>query len=114
MGINVRYLVFRLTSGPDFHDRPQYVERCTGSPVRHYIAAWTYDRSKARRFTYSVARAVAHQVPNKVGGMERYVDWHCIVHNCGNAAARRIVMPSGARVGPYCNKCATERETGNA
>lgn len=48
-------------AGPGYE--PQYVERCTASPVRCKVAAWTKDPARARLFSYNVARAVAAHVP---------------------------------------------------
>lgn len=53
-------------AGPGYE--PQYVERCTASPVRCKVAAWTTDPARARLFSYNVARAV---VAHNVGAMRR-------------------------------------------
>lgn len=48
-------------AGPGYER--EYVERCTASPVRCKVAAWTKDPGRARLFSYNVARAVAAHVP---------------------------------------------------
>jgi hypothetical protein len=53
-------------AGPGYE--PQYVERCTASPVRCKVAAWTTDPARARLFSYNVARRV---VAYNVGAMRR-------------------------------------------